>query len=69
MAIHDNATISLGFSFQYFSEKVPPGYTEWYGLQGNSKYYNYSLNENGNLMNYRDAEEDYLTDVLVLKLK
>lgn len=44
---------------------MPPGYTEWYGLQGNSKYYNYTLNENGNLTQYGDNDDDYLTDVLV----
>lgn len=44
---------------------MPPGYTEWYGLHGNSKYYNYTLNENGALTNYGNADADYLTDVLV----
>lgn len=50
---------------QYESKDVPPGYTAWYGLHGNSKYYNYTLNENGVLKNYSDREEEYLTDVIV----
>lgn len=44
---------------------MPPGYSQWFGLHGNSRYYNYTLNENGVLKDYGDAEEDYLTDVLV----
>lgn len=44
---------------------MPPGYSDWHGLHGNSKYYNYTLNENGQLKSYGDREEDYLTDVIV----
>lgn len=47
---------------QYFSKKIPPGWSQWYGLHGNSHYYNYTLNENGELRTY---DNDYLTDVLV----
>lgn len=50
---------------QYHSTEVPPGYTEFYGLHGNSKYYNYTLNENGVLKHFGDGEQEYLTDVLV----
>lgn len=49
---------------QYDSIKIPPGFTDWFGLHGNSKYYNYTLNENGELKQYFDSENDYLTDVL-----
>lgn len=48
---------------QYHSEKIPPGWSHWYGLQGNSKYFQYTLNENGKLKKYDD---EYLTDVLVM---
>lgn len=50
---------------QYRSSEIPPGYDDWYGLHGNSRYYNYTLNENGILRRYGNGERDYLTDVLV----
>lgn len=50
---------------KYEGHEVPPGYSDWHGLHGNSKYYNYTLNENGQLKSYGDREEDYLTDVIV----
>lgn len=50
---------------QYRSSDIPAGYDDWYGLHGNSRYYNYTLNENGILRRYGNAERDYLTDVLV----
>lgn len=50
---------------KYRSTDVPPGFSDWYGLQGNSKYYNYSLNENGVLKHFGNEEQEYLTDVLV----
>lgn len=46
----------------YFGNDVPDGYDSFFGLQGNSKYYNYKLNENGVINNYTT---EYLTDVLV----
>lgn len=56
-------------NFQYRSTEVPPGYTEFYGLHGNSKYYNYTLNENGVLKHFGDQEQEYLTDVLVIQVQ
>jgi len=47
----------------------PPGWSEWYG--GDEKIYrkyNYTLNENGSLVKYGDAENDYLEDVLAGKV-
>lgn len=46
---------------EYFSSKIPPGWKQWYGLHGNSRYYNYTLNENGQKRFY---ENEYLTDLL-----
>lgn len=47
---------------QYKGYKVPPGWTDFYGLHGNSRYYNYTLRENAQNVSYTDDE--YLTDVL-----
>jgi arylsulfatase A-like enzyme len=43
---------------------VPPGWTDWFGLLGNSRYYNYSVSDNGVRYNYSDAPDDYFTDVV-----
>lgn len=57
---------TFAFSLQkYRSTEIPAGFTDWYGLHGNSKYYNYTLNENGILKRYGNQEQEYLTDVLV----
>lgn len=52
---------------QYYSENVPVGFSQFFGLHGNSKYFNYTLNENGNLVNYGDEPENYLTSVIKSK--
>jgi N-acetylglucosamine-6-sulfatase len=47
---------------------VPPGWDEWYGhIEEGILYYNYRLNENGDIVSYSDDEEDYETDVLARK--
>lgn len=43
---------------------VPPGWDEWYARLSQGGYYDYQLNENGTVVSYGDAEEDYYTDVL-----
>ncbi|XP_065351291.1 N-acetylglucosamine-6-sulfatase-like [Cloeon dipterum] len=43
---------------------VPKGWDWWFGLQGNSRYQNYTLSENGTWRSYGDRPEDYLTDVI-----
>jgi N-acetylglucosamine-6-sulfatase len=45
---------------------VPPGWTDWQGLVDPStyKFYNYTINDNGTLVNYGETEADYQTDVL-----
>lgn len=40
---------------------VPPGWTEWHGLIGNSVYYNYTISNNG-VPTY--STDQYLTDVI-----
>jgi N-acetylglucosamine-6-sulfatase len=43
---------------------VPPGWNEWYaGVEGKDEYYNYKVNENGQIVFYGSDPEDYLTDV------
>lgn len=48
---------------QYHGKKVPADYDVFYGLQGNSKYYNFTLNINGKIEYFTDGQ--YLTDVLL----
>lgn len=49
---------------QYESLHVPVGYDQFFGLHGNSRYFNYTLNENGKLVEYKDSPDDYLTKVV-----
>lgn len=53
---------------------IPPGWTEWYSSPGDVNYndaayteFNYTLNENGTLVHYGSAPEDYGTDVYAAK--
>ncbi|XP_017476394.1 PREDICTED: N-acetylglucosamine-6-sulfatase-like [Rhagoletis zephyria] len=46
---------------EFRGERVPPGWTQFYGLHGNSRYYNYTLRENIRNVSYTDT---YLTDLL-----
>lgn len=44
---------------------VPPGWSDWQAFQyGDNFYYNYTMNENGELIEYQNAESDYSTDVI-----
>jgi len=50
------------------STYVPPGWDEWYSTyDGAGRYFNYSLNENGTVVPYGSAPEEYATDVLTNK--
>jgi len=47
------------------TDHVPPGWDDWFGLVGNSKFYNYTVSDNGESVWYNNSyEEDYFTDVL-----
>jgi arylsulfatase A-like enzyme len=51
----------------YGGPHVPPGWDEWYSPTYSVYYhlgFNYTLNENGELVEYGNSEEDYFTDVL-----
>ncbi|XP_072122521.1 glucosamine (N-acetyl)-6-sulfatase (Sanfilippo disease IIID), b [Mobula birostris] len=44
---------------------VPMGWDHWYGLVGNSKYYNYTLSVNGAAEKHSsNYQKDYLTDLI-----
>jgi len=48
-------------------EYIPPGWTDWaafIGVTGNRFYYDYTLNDNGTVVEYGDSPEDYSTDVI-----
>jgi len=48
---------------------IPPGWDDWHAGAETSLYtgYNYTLNENGRAVEYGEAPEDYLTDVVAEK--
>ncbi|KAB7507688.1 N-acetylglucosamine-6-sulfatase, partial [Armadillidium nasatum] len=44
---------------------VPPGWSSWVALKGNSVYYNYYLSVNGTSVYHgNDPDEDYLTNII-----
>jgi arylsulfatase A-like enzyme len=47
--------------------EVPPGWNEWDGVAGPVNFYNYTLNENGTIVNYGEQPSDYLDDVITGK--
>ena len=57
---HTHGSVPPKFEHDPFAY-IPPGWDEWYGLQGNSKYYNYSVSNNGMREDHGYAPEDYLT--------
>lgn len=44
--------------------RVPPGWSRWLGLVGNSRYYNYTLSADGTAEPHADADAEYLPDLL-----
>jgi N-acetylglucosamine-6-sulfatase len=55
-------------SYAIDSTYVPPGWDDWQSTyEGFSSSFNYHMNENGTIVEYGAAEEDYLTDVLTGK--
>jgi arylsulfatase A-like enzyme len=50
----------LGLTWRY----IPPGWDEWYArISFTSPFYDYTMNENGELVTYGNTPDDYLTDV------
>ena len=50
---------------RYSGHHIPAGWSNWMGLVRNSRYYNYTLNNNGVLEHHGDNyERDYLPDLI-----
>jgi len=50
---------------KYMGQHVPTGWGEWHGLLRNSRFYNYSLNVNGQIHHHGfDYQRDYLPDII-----
>ncbi len=45
---------------------IPPGYSDWHAFSAGDRYYNFTLNENGENVVYNSGE--YSTDILVQKV-
>lgn len=67
--LHDAGYTTM-FAGKYFNgypsgtpSYVPPGWDQWMGWL-NGPYYDYQVNENGQVVNYGKAPEDYSTDVI-----
>jgi arylsulfatase A-like enzyme len=56
-----------GYGWYTPKTHIPPGWTEWFGIPdslGVTKYYDYTINENGVLRSYGASPADYQTDVI-----
>jgi N-acetylglucosamine-6-sulfatase len=53
-----------GFPAEGGTAHVPPGWSDWHGLVGNSAYYNYTLSNNGVSEPHGDAPADYLPTIV-----
>jgi N-acetylglucosamine-6-sulfatase len=55
----------------YGHHRVPPGWSDWRAIDSRpeTRYYDYTLNENGKLVHYGTKASDYSTDVLARKAR
>ena len=53
----------------YGHHEIPPGWDDWQAMDSVplERYYDYTLNQNGKLVHYGDATQDYSTTVLTQK--
>lgn len=52
----------------YRTTTIPPGWTDWHGLQtggGNGAYYGYEVNDNGIIQSYGREKQDYSGEVFL----
>src|SRR5205809_837175 len=65
----DDQTVHLGKYLNQYGTRnpreIPPGWGQWYGTPDPStyRYLDYTINENGNLVQFGTAAGDYKTDV------
>jgi len=67
--LQDDANYETFYAGKYLNEyrgkAIPKGWDFWAGLVGNSRYYNYTINVNGELQWHGDDyDHDYLTDLI-----
>ncbi|MDQ3704755.1 MAG: sulfatase-like hydrolase/transferase, partial [Chloroflexota bacterium] len=48
----------------YDGTAVPPGWDDWFAMPRQGKYFDYRVNDNGNMRHFGTDEGDYSTDVL-----
>jgi N-acetylglucosamine-6-sulfatase len=53
--------------YEQFPDLEPAGWSEWYGSTRTYRFYDYTLNENGNLVTYGTSAEQYQADVYTNK--
>jgi N-acetylglucosamine-6-sulfatase len=67
--LHEAGGYSTGLFGKYmngYSETTgkPPGWTDWFAMNSDTGYFNYSVNDNGVDKNFGSTAEDYFMDVL-----
>src|SRR5215208_4654847 len=48
----------------YPGSSVPRGWVDWFAMPRQGKYFDYRVNDNGNMQHFGNSENDYSTDVL-----
>ena len=56
-----------GYGDGFPTTVVPPGWSEWFTLNGATRYYDYKITDNGVIKSYGSQPADYASDVLTAK--